>query len=72
MKIEMSGQCLRCAERTTWRVCEGWAFHTYTKHWRCSICNCLTQPHLYVNAGMLAKIERQEAARHEVVMEIAL
>lgn len=70
MKIEMSGQCLRCAGVTEWRLHEGWAFHTVTKHWRCSVCNCVTQPEKFTSPDVLAKIKVFEQGRHESVIEI--
>lgn len=71
-KIEMEGTCLRCDTKTLWTAVEGWAFHTYTKHWRCTICNCVTQPHLYLPVGMVEKIQRFETQRRSVVLEIEL
>lgn len=71
-KVEMRGHCLRCDEETVWRACDGWVFHTLAQHWRCSICNCATQPQRYMTPDQLAKVEAYEAERRSVVVEIDL
>lgn len=61
--IAKSGQCLRCARTTEWTAHEGWVFHTVAKHWRCTVCTCATEPHLFLNHIIVAKIQKEEARR---------
>jgi len=61
--IEKSGSCLRCSHTTSWEIAEGWVFHTTAKHWRCSVCRCATEPHLYLSPDIVEKLRREEAQR---------
>ena len=61
-KIEIEGECLRCAKKTLWFVSEGWVFHSFTRHWRCSICFCATQPQLFLSPRIVEKIKNYECA----------
>lgn len=38
-------------------------FHMTAKHWRCSVCRCATEPHLYLSPDIVEKLRREEAQR---------
>jgi len=62
-QIAKSGRCIRCAKTTEWTAHEGWVFHAIAKHWRCAVCGCAAEPHLFLDFATMQKLRREEAAR---------
>jgi hypothetical protein len=64
LEIEMQGLCAYCNERTDWYAGDGWVFHVVAAHWRCQVCRCATQPHLFLSPVLVKKIAAEQFARH--------